>query len=208
MPRQIPKAIVALTVRSTWMLTAHAQVANRGLFGLRKGLTKVEAEKFAGPLQERPVGVYIVERVPRPDPDFESYGLVITPQAGLCAVLAAGKTINVDASGTQIQAAFAARKKALAQTYGEPGRVDDFIRPGSKLVKPTDWAAALAHEDRSLSAAWKLESNAAGISVLQLEATAFSPTKAYLKLIVGFDNGDGCFSELVTMRKRLPASRP
>lgn len=201
MQPKLRAAILSLVCLFVWPLTASAQKASTGPFGLRRGLTKVEAEKFAGPLTQEQPGIYKAARVPQPSPDFESYGLVITPSLGLCAILADGKTLQIDSRGTQIQSAFGSLKHALALKYGDPSRVDDFLRPGSKIDKPEEWALGLAKEERILSAAWKLKSNPAGLSVIRLDASGLSSSKAYLRLMFGFDNGDACADELKKMRR-------
>lgn len=202
MRRLIFLAIVAITIAAGAPPVASAQSAGAGPFGLRKGMTLSEVEKFAGPLKADPPGIYKATRVPRPDPGLESYGLVIAPKIGLCAILGVGQTLQTDATGVQVQKAFLARKDSLAKVYGDPLRVSDYLRPKSKLGGPQDWMTALMRQERILAAFWSVTRDPGSVSSIQVEATGLNPTHGYLKVIVGFDNGDACIAELKALRTK------
>lgn len=201
MLRPIQAVIVTPMCLFLLTLVATAQGPGSGPFGLRKGLTKPEVEKLAGPLKPGQPGIFMTQRVPKPDPDFQTYALVITPKNGLCAIMAAGKTVEIDAFGTQIQSAFGSLENSLTKTYGAPPKVDDLLRHGSTLDKPKDWAMGLAKGHRVLSATWALKSNRAGISTIALEATGLSSSKAYLWLTYGFDTPAACVEEIKQLRR-------
>lgn len=208
MLRRILAAIVTPMCLFLLTLIASAQGPGSGPFGLRKGLTKPEVEKLAGPLKPGQPGIFMTQRVPKPDPDFQRYALVITPKNGLCAIVAAGKTVEIDAFGTQIQSAFGSLKSSLTKTYGAPPKVDDVLRHGSNLDKPKDWAMGLASHHRVLAAGWVLEGNPAGIGKIELSATGLSRSKAYVTLTYGFDIPGACIEELKQLRRATVNERP
>lgn len=198
----IRASMFGLVCLMMWVPPASAQGQTVGPFGLRKGLTKAEAEKISAPLEEGPAGIYRTERVPRPDAQFQSYWLVITPESGLCAVMAAGTAMEINPEGAQVRAAFAKARTSLAARYGEPAAVQDGLQRGSALTRPTDWSTSLAAQQRSLVAMWKLESHPAGIVAISLEAAGLNASRAYVRTVFGFDNEDGCIAELRNIRQK------
>lgn len=200
----MPRPTLALIVTAMCLFPstpiALAQQPGNGPFGFRKGMTQAELEKIAGPLKPEQPGVYTPKRVPKPNPDFGLYALVMTPQTGLCAVMAGGRPVQTDASGTQIQAAFSSLKNTLARTYGAP-KVADALRAGSTLNKPQDWTNALAKDARVLAAGWVLKGNPDGIGKIELSAIGLSSSKAYLTLTYGFDIPGACIEEVKQLRR-------
>lgn len=73
-----------------------------GPFGLEAGLTQKNIEDMIGaklkPLPDS-VNLYTSDKLPKQNADFEMYGLLISPKAGLCQIRAVGKTLIPIAMG-------------------------------------------------------------------------------------------------------------
>jgi hypothetical protein len=201
MSGKLAMAIPMILALALSPLTASAQDSPPGPFGLRKGMTRAEIEKLGPILDEGPSGILRVGRVPRPDPNYQSYWVVVTPRAGVCAVMAAGKTVLDDPNGALVQASFAKAKAALTEKYGEPVASVDTLVEGSTLGAPTQWTASLSAGQRTLAVAWKPAPGAEGVSAVSLEAAGVSDTRAYVRAVFAFDNQGDCISEFKRIRR-------
>lgn len=131
---------------------------------------------------------YLTDSVPHPYPAFQRYVLVITPQRGLCRVVAISGAFEDDPAGTATMKAFAGLQTALTEKYGKP-RVFDLLLGSSTLKAPAEWMAAVYKQERIVSAFWQGGSAAAplgpGLTAIGLEVKAVSPSSGYLTL--GYD---------------------
>lgn len=193
-----------IVVGAVTLVCASAMLAGQGgapgPFGLRQGMSLADAEKFAGPLSAKPAGFYLAKRVPKMDPELESYGLVIPPKTGLCSVIAIGKTIETDRTGATLRHAYLGRKAILTKRHGTPSRDVDSVRASSPLAGPQDWMVALGRQDRILQTFWTLKGDAGRVADVHLEAVGLNATRGYVRTTYGFENGGACIEELKLLR--------
>nr|WP_235501690.1 hypothetical protein [Trabulsiella odontotermitis] len=111
-----------------------------GPFGLETALSQKNIEDMIGtklkPL-EGSVNLYTSEKLPKPNSDFEIYGLLISPKAGLCEIRAIGKNIDTDSYGLALQSKFEDLSNSLTSLYGSP-KTADFLLSGSIWKDPQD----------------------------------------------------------------------
>ena len=162
------------------------------IFGLSMGLGLEEvARRIEGlpvAVQEQPE-LYVLPRVPTPNPDFEVYLGLIRPDTGLCEVRAVGQATNSDPGGTAIRHAFHNNVAMLHKLFG-PYDLVDTSRPGSE-VEPGHWMSGLHTGETLLLAEWsrandsRLEDN---LEKILLTVRAENEVTARLVLQVTFSN--------------------
>jgi hypothetical protein len=168
--------------------------ASDGPFGLSQGMTLEQSQKIM-PLNKVGDFVYSTPKVPSTHNAFESYTLVITPQHGLCKIVAIGNTINDDAYGYSIREKFNALSDALSQKYGKVEKFDKLIT-GSIWSKPRDWMMGLATNERSFVAYWirgdKDVSFPSEIAAIELKANGIGSDSGYIVLGYELSNYHDC----------------
>ena len=151
--RQDPPLQASSRPTSTSVDSASAGAVS--IFGLSMGLGLEEvARRIDGrpvPVQEHPE-LYILPRVPTPNPDFELYLGLIRPETGLCEVRAVGQATNSDPGGTAIRHAFHNNVAMLHRLFG-PYDLVDTTRSGSE-VEPGHWMSGLHTGETLLLAEW------------------------------------------------------
>lgn len=172
-----------------------------GPFGLEAGLSKKNIEDMTGE-DLKPVvnstNLYTSESLPKQNADFEAYGLLISPKAGLCQIRAIGKNVDTDSYGIALKSKYEELSDSLSSIYGKADK-NDFLLPGSIWKEPQDWMMALNKKERFLSAEWKgtkgapLKNNLRSVSV---EVRANGSSKGYIFLQYDFSNSDICKSEI------------
>ena len=70
-------------------------------------------------------GIYKLNAVPSPHPQFTSYLVAWTPEAGACAITAFSDRNESDAFGTTTRMEFEAVSAELVSAFGEPDTVDE-----------------------------------------------------------------------------------
>jgi hypothetical protein len=123
-----------------------------------------------------------VNAAPKPDPNFDTFLLIVAPKQGLVKLIATGKDIEDDASGKLIRAQFTSLKADLSKLYGDPGDVFDFINSKSTLKGPNQFMIALTKTERSLSAYWTKKDFGNQITSISLEGQGLGDDKGYLSL--------------------------
>ncbi|HCI6288560.1 TPA: hypothetical protein NPO60_004866, partial [Klebsiella quasipneumoniae subsp. similipneumoniae] len=162
-----------------------------GPFGLEAGLTQKNIEDMIGaklkPLPDS-VNLYTSDTLPKQNADFEMYGLLISPKAGLCQIRAVGKNIDTDSYGLALKSRFEDLSSSLSSLYGK-AETTDLVLEGSIWKEPQDWMMGLNKKERFLSATWKgtketpLKNN---IDTISIEARANSSSKGYVYLQYSF----------------------
>lgn len=177
-----------------------------GPFGLEAGLTQKNIEDMIGaklkPLPDS-VNLYTSDTLPKQNADFEMYGLLISPKAGLCQIRAVGKNIDTDSYGLALKSRFEDLSSSLSSLYGK-AETTDLVLEGSIWKEPQDWMMGLNKKERFLSATWKgtketpLKNN---IDTISIEARANSSSKGYVYLQYSFTNNDVCQAEIEGAKK-------
>ncbi|HEI9728017.1 TPA: hypothetical protein SLN40_004930 [Serratia marcescens] len=177
-----------------------------GPFGLEAGLTQKNIEDMIGaklkPLPDS-VNLYTSDKLPKQNADFEMYGLLISPKAGLCQIRALGKNIDTDSYGLALKSKFEELSNSLSSLYGK-AETTDLLLAGSIWKEPQDWMMGLNKKERFLSATWKgaketpLKNN---IDTISIEARANSSSKGYVYLQYSFTNDDVCQAEIEGAKK-------
>ncbi len=136
-------------------------------------------------------------------PDFESYLAILTPEHGLCKLVAQGKNIDSNAYGTELEGRYKDLLAAVKLKYGAPAREFNFIAGGSIWREPRDWMMSLLKTERKLIAFWALPENKNlpdSINVINVKAVALSQSMGYLVLGYEFDNSDQCL-DMISAKK-------
>ncbi|HAJ9162678.1 TPA: hypothetical protein HO186_004925, partial [Escherichia coli] len=149
------------------------------------------------------VNLYTSDKLPKQNADFEMYGLLISPKAGLCQIRALGKNIDTDSYGLALKSKFEELSNSLSSLYGKADTTD-FLLAGSIWKDPQDWMRGLNKKERFLSATWKgtkeipLKNN---IDTISIEARANNSTQGYVYLQYSFTNDEICQAEIEGAKK-------
>lgn len=171
-----------------------------GPLGLQIGLTKKNIEDMTGvELKMVPdsFNLYATDSVPKKNADFEHYGLVISPEVGLCQIRAISRDINTDSHGLTLKARVEGISESLTSVYGN-GKATDVLLPGSIWKDPQDWMMGLLKEERYFGSEWKgskdqpLKSDLLSV-VIQARAASSDAGRVYLQY--NFKNIDACLKE-------------
>ena len=177
-----------------------------GPFGLQAGLTKKNIEDMTGEVLkpvDGKVNLYMLSATPKKNPDFESFGLLISPKAGLCQIRALGKDINSDSYGFALKSKFDEISNTLKSIYGD-GKKTDFLLSGSIWKDPNDWMMGLVKGERVLMMEWKgknevMEKNE--ISEVGMDVRANNSSSGYVFLQYTFSNNSVCEAEIDSDKK-------
>jgi hypothetical protein len=169
--------------------------AGAGPFGFEKGMKQSEVislvgrgavdTKFSGDPDR-----LVLTTAPKPHPAFDGYILLFSPKDGLIKIAAVGKSLKVDAHGTELKQAFNDVVEGMSPKYGSPEIVDI---PTTKLFRePDEWMMAIYHKDRALAAYWLLTTpnnhiSAFHITAIALDAVGVSSDKGYVGLKFEFE---------------------
>src|SRR5262245_25659388 len=139
--------VLAYVALSTF---TYAQPSQPAPFGIRMGAKKSELVHIK---QELPNFKVVLDAVPKPHPDLESYVALVTPQTGVCYVKGIGKTVRTSVYGSELRSTFDDLRHQLEGVYG-PGKVVDSLKPGSIWNEPKDFMMGLVKSERFLIARW------------------------------------------------------
>jgi len=183
----------------TVILVVASFSAVAGPFGLSKGMTLEEVKKYGAFVSGDSPFTYTAKTLSNGHPDFEAYSIILTPQQGLCKILAAGKDVKTSSFGSELKEKHNDLVKALSNKYGSPGNNFDFLRAGSNWKDPQDWMMALLKKERTLASYWSPPERTNlpdSVLSIQLEAAASSGSTGYIRLGYEFDNLDACLAVL------------
>ncbi|KFD24097.1 hypothetical protein GYRE_01427 [Yokenella regensburgei ATCC 49455] len=179
---------------------------SEGPFGLEAGLTQKNIEDMIGEKLERlPEGLnlYVSDKLPKPNSEFDMYGLLISPNVGLCQITAVGKLIDTDSYGLALKSKFEYLRAPLSSLYGK-AKTKDLLLAGSVWKEPQDWMMGLSKKERFLSATWKgtkempLKNN---IATIFIEARSKDSEQGNVHLQYSFTNYDVCEAEFEKTKK-------
>ncbi len=166
--------------------------ATVSIFGLAMGLGLEEIERrIEGrpvPVQEQPE-LYLLPRVPIPNPDFEFYLGLIPAETGLREVRAVGQAIHSDPGGTAIRHAFHNNVAMLHKLFGSYALVD--TNAAGPEVGAAHWMTRLHRGETRLLAEWSRPKNSRlgnDLEKILLTVRAESEVTARLILQVTFSN--------------------
>lgn len=166
-----------------------------GPFGLSAGMTLNEVKK-QGTLTEISRHYYEMKNLKNGNPAFEAYMLVITPNQGLCKIVAIGKDVSTSVYGDDLRSTFNALGSALSKKYGTPGDDFDFLRKGSIWDDDRDWMMSLVKKERYLTKMWTdkktLPDSLVGVA---LSVNANTTSEGWLDVTYEFSNIDACTEE-------------
>ncbi|WP_417635157.1 hypothetical protein, partial [Enterobacter hormaechei] len=121
-----------------------------GPFGLDVGLSKKNIEDMTGE-DLKPVAnsadLYTSASLPKKNADFEAYGLLISPDAGLCQIRAVGKSIDTDSFGIALKSKYEELSDSLSSIYGKADK-NDFLISGSIWKEPREGANKRGNSSR------------------------------------------------------------
>ena len=190
------KAFVAIA-----LFAAISAVA--GPLGLSKGMTLEEIKRHGNfTLTPEKTSVYSSPTLTNGHPDFERYTVILTPQHGLCKIMAIGKDVSTSVYGSELRSSFEGLSNALSTKYGKSNSAFNFLQAGSIWNEPNEWMMGLFKKERTLSSYWydskkKLPDS---IHTISLSANALATSKGWITLNYEFDNVDDCIDLLQTKK--------
>lgn len=168
-------------------------------FGLQMGTPVSQLQRMPGfqRASATSTDVYLLTP-PTPNPEFEQYMVLATPQAGLCKVVALGRTYRADSYGDTLRSRFGNLQRLLTERYGQP-EVYDFVKRDSIWREPRDFAMGLRMNERYLDAFWVREDLPRlpnDLESIALTGKGLSSTETYLTLSYEFMNMEACQREV------------
>lgn len=190
-----------------------------GPFGLSQGMAIEDVVKLGQFVPAEGTYTYVAKTVANGHADFDTYSILLTPQQGLCGVVAVSKDISSNAYGHQIKQKFHTLTSAMAQKYGYPqvsldlSRTFDFSRNfgfwnmDGMWIEDNTWMDGLLNRTRALNASWEgmnriivsEESIPTPNHILpdslvriRLHALARSASRGYIRLEYRFSNYAAC----------------
>jgi len=167
-----------------------ATPAIAGPFGIQKGQP---LKSLAVLKKGDEAGTYII-KVPSPNKEFSNYGVLATPQDGVCAVFGIGKDYEFDSYGKEIRAAFDTIRNALNSKYNIGRMTDNFTGPPGTDIE-FGWVLSIKHQNRIYKSTWN-QQLPDGLSDISLSVEATSSINSYLLLEYNFDNLESCRAHL------------
>lgn len=167
--------------------------AYSGPFGLEMGTSFDELSKK---LELKPHGsekqqyVYNASVVPNPHPDFNRYILSISPEQGLCSIVAVSNPVKADYN--EVRSKILAIEEELSVKYGSPKRRDSFAR-SSRRYAMQDWPFGMPDNAQIIKSRWfDRNLDRFNLTSIQLNAELSSGDKSFMELIYHFKNSDKC----------------
>ena len=187
---QTPAPVPVVPVSQPAAVPDTAQAPVTGLadgastFGFFSGETKEQIITAIGKenLLKTDGDILEVAAAPKPDPNFDSFLLIVAPKQGLVKLIASGKDIEGDAAGRQMRAQFGAMKTDLSKAYGDPSDNFDFLDAKSTLKGQNNFMISLTKTERTLSAYWTKKDFGNAITSIEIEGNGLGNEKGYLSL--------------------------
>lgn len=169
-----------------------------GAFGLEAG-TPIAALDHPVPKGD---GVYLLQNVPKPNPEFSSYVVIATPALGVCKVVGIGQGHEGDLDGSAIRGVATGLAEVLRAKYGTP-KVYDFLHAGSIWRDPGDFAMGLYLNQRTLAYAWSQGVASLPADLGSILLTATGPSSTTTSITLGYEFT--IFSAYADARSRVGA---
>ena len=161
-------------------------------FGFRMGMSKAELQRISGTtLRSVPnfPRMFELHSVPRPEPYFDTFGLLIGPRSGLCELSASGPKL----SARDVENTFSSIRSKIDLIYGGTHALDS--PPfGASASRPRPFPAT----PNTVSATWSAASGANMGRTIQSIRLSVLPggDKAHrIHLQYIFDNAESCIVE-------------
>jgi hypothetical protein len=154
-------------------------------FGFRAGMTKGQVVAAVGSVAVKrdDEDVLVLLKAPKPHSDFVEYILYVSEDIGVAKVIGISSAIRTNDFGESVQREFKEIRGALRAKYGEPAKVFDYLRQGSKWDEPQYWTIGLLKQDRTLEAFWHVQ----GADISEY-AAATSTESGYIAVSYEFPN--------------------
>lgn len=163
-------------------------VAVSGPFGIDMGtpLSNLESTEQGNKI--------VLDSVPNPHPDFDTYVAWGANSTGTCLVMAISSFFENDAYGTKVRSSYEKFKSALTAKYGPPILSVDRLAVGALWDEPRDWVMAIKQNERFYGDSWELvePETHEGISGIEMQIVALTSNASAIKLFYKFENFDAC----------------
>jgi len=120
-PKKQPEQV---TERSEQPRDDNRQVAKDGPFGLKMGQSMTELDLVEESTPE-PAGVRLLQSVPRPMAELETYAVIAYPKIGICEIRTVSRTFDSDSYGNNVKSAIDGLVDILDAKYGKHNKVDE-----------------------------------------------------------------------------------
>lgn len=168
-------------------------------FGFHMGMSLAELRKTV-PLVADSTSSYLFSTTtaPKPNSQFESYLLVVSPKYGLCKLSAIGTNVSTDGYGMEVKQRFSDIKAALTDKYG-PSKSYDFLHAGSIWDENQDWMMGIAEHERDMVTFWDSDEHStlpSNLTAIELQAHALSAHIGYVNVAYQANTGAACLKEM------------
>lgn len=170
--------------------------ATAGPYGLEMGLTKDQIIRSG--VELRPIdeskGWYRATNIPLALGDFAFYTLVISPDLGLCSILAQTREIKTNSHGDEIKKAYSDIEIMLSRSYGDSRKIDA-LKNTSITYSPEDWSRSMAAKARIYATFWSAKEGSQlkdSIISVVLSANLLDPNTGDISVLYVFENYNKC----------------
>ena len=179
-----PPEVAPVLAVATPQADADALKKGAGTFGFYSGETREQIIAAIGKdnLLKQSGDILEVAAAPKPDPNFETFLLIVGPQQGLVKLIATGKDIDGDPAGHAMKEQFTALKTTLGAGYGDPSDNFDFLDVKAKHRAPSQFMLSLTDTERTLAVYWTKKDFGNQITSISLNGNGLGNEKGYLSL--------------------------
>lgn len=180
----VPQDVSPIAPAATPQADADALNKGAGTFGFYAGETREQIIAAIGKdnVLKQSGDILEVAASPKPDPNFETFLLIVGPQQGLVKLIATGKDIDGDPAGHAMKEQFTALKTSLGAGYGEPSDNFDFLDVKAKHRAPGQFMLSLTDTERTLAVYWTKKDFGNQITSISLNGNGLGNEKGYLSL--------------------------
>lgn len=161
--------------------------AQAGPFGLEMGQPLSELDvKSSGPKVR-------LNSVPKPHPDFTTYGVWASDKTGVCKIKAFSESFDDDKYGNSVRDAMLRYVDAFDEKYGSHEKVD-FLRDGALWSGPGEWVMAIKQNERVYGFYWNelTHGEEDNLGYIEMIVFPFSSDKAAIGLEYRSKDYDAC----------------
>lgn len=182
------------------VLAPTVAAAQSGPFGTSQGMTLDQLKRVVSDLKQSSTNKYVytsrtgVRGAGLSNGDIYTY--IVTPQHGLCKVGVSTDDIRSDSFGMRVKSEFESVSEQISAKYGQPEREFDHLTPGSIWKEGNDWMMALFKGERTLATFWRPKLGPSNVETIMAEASALSPSTAYIRFGYEFTNFDACMAQV------------
>jgi hypothetical protein len=196
-PAPAAEASLATAPQSTESKPTSSQTQNGPVvhpFGFDYGMTKDQAiAKLGKAAIVKDTGATVVfNTAPNGHPDFESYILAFSPEAGLLKIRAVSLTYKTSDDGSELRQKFVTFRDALAEKYGPAEKDFDFCKGNDVECRSEFFMMTLLEKNRYLNSYWTAAKckMPLHIQTMSIDAIALGINKGYIEIAYEFDGWD------------------